>query len=99
MNVSSLFLAGVTEHASTRGVAIAITGMLIVVSVLVLISLFIAYLPSVLVLVAKVFPEQEHPHNVKTHPESLIPDDDAVIAAVGYVLHLKAQGKLPPSQS
>jgi hypothetical protein len=99
MPLSSLLLLGVTAGASTRGVAIAIAGMLIVATVLVAISLFIAVLPKVLAEVAKVFPEQEHPHSGKSHPESLIPDNEAVIAAVGYVLHLRAQGKLPPSQS
>lgn len=99
MPLSNLLLLGATEGASTRGVAIAITGMLIVASVLLFISLFIAALPRVLALIAKVFPEQEHPDSGKTHPESLIPDNEAVIAAVGYVLHLRAQGKLPPSQS
>jgi len=80
-----------------RGVAIAIAGMLIVISVLSFISIFIALLPKVLAVVAKVWPEVEHgnAHSGKTHPESLLPDDEAVLAAVGYVLHLKAQGKLP----
>lgn len=101
MPVSRLLLLGVTEGASTRGVAIAITGMLIVASVLLVVSLFIAVLPKVLEQVAKVFPEQEHGVPEKTHPESLIPDNEAVIAAVGYVLHLRAQaqGKLPPRQT
>jgi Na+-transporting methylmalonyl-CoA/oxaloacetate decarboxylase gamma subunit len=78
-----------------RGVSIAITGMLIVLTALVLIGTFIAGLPHVLAIVAKFWPETEHRRAKPTHPESTMSDDDSVLAAIGYLLRLKSQGKLP----
>ena len=79
-----------------RGASIALTGMLIVAVALTLIYLFIASLPKALALLATVLPENEghhhgSPSSSASHPESLIPDDEAVLAAIGYVLHLRSQ--------
>ena len=77
----------VFADAATNGAAIAITGMLIVACALILICLFIMSLPKVLAAVATVWPESDEPHPGPTHPESLVPDDDSVLAAIGFVLH------------
>jgi len=74
-----------------QGIELAIAGMLIVFTVLVLISMFIALLPKILRVVAQKYPERE------THPATPVPlgstDDEAVLAAIGYVLHARIQGK------
>ena len=75
----------------TRGFSIAITGLVIVFAVLILISLFIAALPRVLAIVAKVLPEIEHGHSDASHSERSDGHDDAVLAAIGFVLHTELQ--------
>tara|TARA_R110002049_G_scaffold4601_5_gene32642 strand:- start:897660 stop:898022 length:363 start_codon:yes stop_codon:yes gene_type:complete len=77
-----------------QGVSIALAGMAIVAVALTLISLFIAALPHMLNVVARFWPEVEEPHAKKSHPESLVPDNDAVLAAIGYVLHCEFQKQL-----
>lgn len=72
-----------------RGIAIALTGMGIVAFALMLIIFFIMALPYVLAFVAEYFPETEDPHSRTSHPESQVPDDEAVLAAIGYVMHLR----------
>ena len=74
-----------------QGIPIALAGMLIVFSALIFISLFIAALPIILDVVSQYFPETEEHHESVAHPESLRPDDDAVIAAIGFVLHTELQ--------
>jgi Na+-transporting methylmalonyl-CoA/oxaloacetate decarboxylase gamma subunit len=80
-----------------RGVTIAITGMLIVATALLLIILFISALPKILAMLGKHFPEVEHSHGgssiSKSHPESQVADDEAVLAAIGFVLHSRLQNK------
>lgn len=72
-----------------QGIEIALAGMAIVFIVLALISLFIALLPRILVLIAKKFPEAE-----PTTPQSAAKKgDDAVLAAIGYALHLQQRGR------
>jgi|TARA_B100000315_G_C14273092_1_gene449584 Na+-transporting methylmalonyl-CoA/oxaloacetate decarboxylase gamma subunit len=74
-----------------QGVELAIAGMLIVFTVLILISMFIALLPKILRIVAQKYPEQE------IHPATTAPSgstgDEAILAAIGYVLHARIQGK------
>lgn len=80
------------EGTAAKGISIAVTGMLIVACALTLICLFIAWLPKILGFVEQFWPESEGHHGAsvqKTHPESLVPDDEAVLAAIGYVLHLR----------
>jgi len=72
-----------------QGVDIALTGMLIVFSVLALISLFIVLLPKALGVVARYIPEVEH---APASPKSQ--DDDVVVAAIGYVMHTRLRGQL-----
>lgn len=82
-NLLTLMLA----NTAARGISIAITGMLIVACALLLISVFISSLPKMLAVVAKIWPEVDEPHSGIMHPESLALDDDAVLAAIGFVLH------------
>ena len=77
-----------------RGVAIAVAGMLIVSVALSVIALFIAALPRILEWAGKYLPEVEEPHAGRSHPESLVPDDDKVLAAIGFVLHSEFQRQL-----
>jgi hypothetical protein len=65
--------------------------MLIVFCALILISLFIALLPRILGVISQYLPETEEPHESLSHPESQRLDDDAVIAAIGFVLHTELQ--------
>jgi Na+-transporting methylmalonyl-CoA/oxaloacetate decarboxylase gamma subunit len=78
----------------SRGVTIAVAGMLIVAVALTLISLFIAAVPKILAAVATIWPEVEDPHGRRSRSESLVPDDGAVIAAIGFVLHTEFQKQL-----
>ena len=68
-----------------QGMGIALTGMIIVFSVLALISLFIVLLPRILAVVAKKFPESMGHHGVPVQDE----DDASVLAAIGFVMHLR----------
>lgn len=73
-----------------EGFAIAATGMLIVFAALFLVTLFIAALPRLLEVVATVLPESSHGHSHHELSESRLPDE-AVIAAIGFVLHNELQ--------
>jgi len=65
-----------------QGVAIALTGMVIVFCVLTMLSTFIVLLPKMLAIVAKKFPEPE------AHVEQIQDEDDgALLAAIGMVMH------------
>ena len=90
----SLILAQLTEAESWRAIGIAVTGLCIVFTALVLISLFIASLPRILTVVSRVWPEVEEIHPRQGHPESQVPDNGAVLAAIGYVLHTEMQKQL-----
>lgn len=77
-----------------KGASIALTGMAIVFVALVLISLAIAALPRVLTWIDPWLPEPHggaHGQESAGHPENQVADDDAVIAAIGYVLHTEYQ--------
>ena len=83
---------GIQNIADGQGIDIAITGMLIVFSVLVLISGFIALLPRILATIARKYPESP---GVPSQPLTTGPlaDEEAVLAAIGYVLHTRQTGK------
>ena len=67
-----------------QGLGIALTGMIIVFSVLALISAFIVLLPKVLAVVAKKFPESAgHAGQVQAE------DDSPLMAAIGFVMHMR----------
>ena len=78
----------------SRGYSIAIAGLIIVFTALMLISLFIASLPRVLAAVSRVWPETEEVHVRQGLPESQAREDGAVLAAICYVLHTEMQRQL-----
>ncbi|QDT05994.1 hypothetical protein K227x_44010 [Rubripirellula lacrimiformis] len=79
------------ESVYGRGLAIAIAGLVIVFAALVLLSLFIASLPTLMRLLDRIWPEVDHSHRETSHPESHVADDGAVLAAIGFVLHSELQ--------
>jgi hypothetical protein len=82
------------DDAMSRGIPIAIAGILIVFTALLLISLFIASLPRVLAMVAKVLPEVDESHARQSLSEDQAGGDGAVLAAIGFVLHTELQNQL-----
>lgn len=80
--------------ALSEASVIALSGMLIVVCALLLICLFITALPRILAVAERFWPEVEELHSGSTHPESHVPDDEAVLAAIGFVLHQEFQRQL-----
>jgi hypothetical protein len=84
----------VLANTSPGAVAIAIAGMLIVAIALSLISLFIAALPRVLEQVSRYLPEGEDRHAQRMPAESDMPDDEAITAAIGFVLYTEFQNQL-----
>jgi Na+-transporting methylmalonyl-CoA/oxaloacetate decarboxylase gamma subunit len=93
-----LLLSQMTEPDRSDGLAVAATGLLIVFTALILISLFIASLPRLLELVAQIWPETDEAHGHPSHPESQVADDGAVLAAIGFVLHTELQKQLAADQ-
>lgn len=83
-------LQNVLEH---HGIGLTITGMLIVFTALVLVSLFIAWLPRVLGAVGNWFPEVDlysaaaSPALPRSPAPSSDAVDEAIVAAIGFVLH------------
>lgn len=70
-----------------QGIPIAITGMVIVFCVLMAISVFIALLPKMTAFLAQYFPEDDV-HDASS-PETS--SNDAVLAAIAYVFHMRGQ--------
>ena len=102
MTTSTLLISAQATAAGaemSRGLSIAASGLFIVFSALLLISLFIASLPRVLELVARVWPEVDDTHARAGHPESQVPDNTRVLAAIGYVLHTEMQRQLALEKS
>jgi Na+-transporting methylmalonyl-CoA/oxaloacetate decarboxylase gamma subunit len=97
--MTSLLFAEITDGSWSDGLAIAATGLFIVFTALILISLFIASLPRVLEAVSRIWPEVDEPHATQGHPESQVPDDAAVLAAIGFVLHTELQKQVASDQS
>lgn len=77
-----------------KALTISVAGIAIVFSALLLITLFIASLPRILVLVNHVWPELDDGHSKEGHPESQMADDTDVLAAIGFVLHTEFQRQL-----
>ena len=73
-----------------KGIAIAATGMIIVFIALLLITLFISALPRLLEMIATILPEVPDHHAPKDASRSLLPDE-AILAAIGFVLHSEMQ--------
>jgi Na+-transporting methylmalonyl-CoA/oxaloacetate decarboxylase gamma subunit len=81
--------SGLQNVLNVQGFTVSIVGMLIVFTALSFISIFIALLPKMLVVLAKVFPEEHH-HAVQKKKTS--DDDDKLLAAIGFGL-LKIRAK------
>ena len=86
-------------NLASKGTNIALAGLLIVFTALILISLFIASLPHILRWVANYWPEVEEPSAHAGHPESQVADNGAVLAAIGFVLHTEFQRQLDTEES
>lgn len=69
------------------GLAISITGMLIVFVALAGITIFISALPKLLEWVEPWFPEAQHHHAPAAPPAAAATGEEEVIAAIGFVLH------------
>jgi hypothetical protein len=68
-----------------NGIRISISAMCIVFAALAMISLFIAGLPHILKVVARVLPEEK--------PTGPAPVDGQIVAAIACVLHKRKYGK------
>ena len=80
------------ENITSREVTIALMGLLIVFTALVLITTFIALLPKALEWLKDLLPpEGEHHHGAAAPVSS--PDEEAVVVAVGVALHARLQHK------
>ena len=88
-----------TDADFWRAIGIASTGLVIVFTALILISLFIASLPRLLEQVARIWPEVEESASHTSHPESQVADNAAVVAAIGYVLHTEMQKQMAAERS
>lgn len=92
--MSSIFLlaaGGLQGIADGNGLAVSITGMLIVFAALLGISLFIGFLPMVLARIEPFFPEVEGHHaptGSSTQPED---ENLRLIAVIGYAKHAQAK--------
>lgn len=74
---------GVQNIIDGEGFAVSITGMLIVFSALMFISLFIAVLPHILKFVARIFPEASTETNKALEP------DESIVAVIAAALYEK----------
>ncbi len=93
-----LILAQQSDVDRWWALGLALTGLLIVFTALILISLFIALMPRVLGVLARIWPETDEPQVTAGHPESQVPDNAAVLAAIGFVLHTEMQKQLAADQ-
>lgn len=92
-------LGGSESNNLADGAVQALVGLIIVFSALIVISLFIAALPRILAILSAVWPEVDEPAGNTGHPDSLVADDGAVLAAIGYVLHTEFQRQLESHDS
>ncbi len=74
-----------------NGVAISITGMLIVFCALTIVSLFIRLLPEVLAKLEPILPRLESHAHPPADAERLEIENERIVAAIGYVLHQEMQ--------
>ena len=72
------------------GFGLAFAGMTIVFTALVLVSIFIAVLPKVLVVLNRLIPEVHH-HTAA--PQQREASDETVVAAIGFALHTQKQSR------
>ncbi len=88
---SETSLSGWEAIVEGNGIAISVTGMLIVFTALVFISVFIALMPRLLELLDPILPKV-HSHVAPPTPQERMPQDrEKVVAAIGLVLHTELQ--------
>ncbi len=82
-----------------NGIAISLMGMTIVFLALVLITLFIASVPTLLAWLDPILPKGHSHHHAPPTPEEQTPlDQEKVVAAIGMVLHTEFQKTLSNSK-
>ena len=85
-----MLLANSQTVPVSEGIGIAVTGMLIVFTALMLIATFIAVLPRLLERIGQVFPPgTEAARGSSSSGDFPVPepDEDELLAAIGFVLH------------
>ncbi len=82
---------GLQGIAEGNGVAVSITGMLIVFAALVGISVFIALLPRLLEWLDPWLPPAGHHHAPPPITEAPKQADESLVAAMGFLLHVRAK--------
>ncbi len=75
-----------------QGIALALTGMTIVFTVLSMVSAFIAVLPRALVIINRYIPEVHHHAPPKARAQQG-DDEEAAVAAAAYALHSHTAGR------
>lgn len=83
---------GLQNIIDANGIGLAITGMAIVFTVLVLVSLYIAWLPRILPLVNAILPVGEHHHGAPipsagARPQASADAEAEVVAAIALAMH------------
>lgn len=73
-----------------QGIEISIAGMLVVFVALALICSFIALLPAILDVVAKVYPPEDDPAASRDSAKT----EGEILAAIGFALHATNMSKL-----
>ncbi|HCK40092.1 MAG: hypothetical protein CMJ72_08755 [Planctomycetaceae bacterium] len=81
--------SGIEGITAGNGVSIAITGMLIVFFALTIITLFIRLLPEILAWMEPILPRLESHAQPSSAAERLPLDNEKIVAAIGFVLHLE----------
>jgi sodium pump decarboxylase gamma subunit len=84
-------MQGWENVAGNNGVSLAIVGMTVVFGVLLLLSLFIMFLPKALNLLHLVAPEAEEDRFPTVEASASASQDGAIAAAIGYAMHLERQ--------
>ncbi|QDU54804.1 OadG family protein [Aeoliella mucimassa] len=74
-----------------NGIAISLTGMAIVFAALVVISLFIAFVPRVLDWLDPILPKMHSHPAPPAREEQSATDHERIVAAIGMVLHTEMQ--------
>ncbi len=82
-----LNLALLAESVFSRGLSIAVTGLVIVFFALFMLTLFLAAMPHLSAVLDHYFPAHSHGRSASARPHSETADDTAVLAAIGFVLH------------
>ena len=83
--------SGFDAISQANGISIAVTGMLIVFFALTIITLFIRLLPVALVRFQAYLPRLEPHGQPPSAAERLPVDNERIVAAIGYVLHLEME--------